>query len=72
MGIKMKKIPRTDLDYVKLYAENLRENPKLFEQQKMLINSQIKANRSLFKNFGKKNEFKLNARKYLKDLGVLG
>lgn len=71
MGIKIKKIPKTDLDYVKLYAENLRENPALFEQQKMLIDSQIKANRSLFKNFGKKNEFKLNARKYLKDLGIL-
>ena len=32
--IIVKKIPKTDLDYVKLYAENLKINPKLFEQQK--------------------------------------
>jgi hypothetical protein len=69
--IKIKKIPKTDLDYVELYAENLKENPKLFEQHKMLIDSQIRASKSLFSNFGKGQEFKLNARKYLRGVGLL-
>jgi len=37
----------------------------------MLIDSQIKASRSLFKTFGKEEEFKLNARRYLKGVGLL-
>lgn len=61
----------TDLDYVEIYAEKLKQDGSLFNQQKMLIESQIKASRSLFiKSFGKKN-FKENARKYLKRVGIL-
>ena len=69
--MKIKKIPIKNLDYVELYAEKLKNNPKLFEQHKMLIESQIFASRSLFeKMFGKKR-FKENAREYLKDVGVI-
>lgn len=64
--IIIKEIPKTDLDYVKLYAENLKTNPKLFEQQKMLINSQIKSSKSFFQNLFKGKDFKTEARKYLK------
>lgn len=64
-------IPFTDMDYVELYAKKLREDNKLFEQQKKLIESQMKSSSSLFKNkFGGKN-FKENARKYLKSVGII-
>ena len=69
--MKLKFIPKTDKDYIQLYAEALKKNSELFKQQKMLIDSQIKASRSLFKNFGKEEEFKLNARRYLKGVGLL-
>ena len=67
MKVKLK----TDLDYVGLYSEKLKSNSELFNQQKMLINSQIKASKSLFGNFGKEKEFKLNARKYLRGIGLI-
>ena len=69
--MKLKFTPKTDEDYIKLYAESLKKNPELFKQQKMLIDSQIKANRSLFKTFGKEEEFKLNARRYLRGIKLL-
>ena len=69
--MKLKFTPKTDEDYIKLYAESLKKNPELFKQQKMLIDSQIKASRSLFKTFGKEEEFKLNARRYLRGIGML-
>jgi len=69
MQIKTK--PKTNLNYVELYSKELKENPKLFSQQKMLINSQIKASNSLFKNFGKGEKFKQNARKYLKGVNLI-
>jgi hypothetical protein len=54
-----------DLDYVVLYAKELKKNNKLFEQQKRLIENQFKASSSLFKKaFGK--DFKKKAREYLK------
>mgnify|MGYP001587877105 FL=1 len=69
--MKIKKIPINNLDYLELYAEELKNNPKLFEQQKMLIESQIISSHSIFKKmFGDKN-FKEKARRYLKDIGVL-
>ena len=44
----------TDMDYVELYAKTLKNNPELFKQQKILIESQLKASRELFlKRFGK-------------------
>jgi hypothetical protein len=64
--IIIKKIPKTDLDYVDLYAENLKTNPQLFEQQRMLINSQLKSSKSFFQNMFKGKDFKIEARKYLK------
>jgi len=64
----MKKV-MDDLDYVVLYAEKLKKNKDLFEQQKRLVEDQIKASSSLFKNsFGK--DFKKGARKYLKEVGL--
>jgi len=69
--MKLKFIPKTDKDYIQLYAEALKRNPKLFKQQKMLIDSQLKASKSLFKNFDKEEEFKLNARRYLRGVGLL-
>ena len=66
----LKQIPKTDLDYVELYSEKLREDSSLFKQQKVLIESQMKSSRSVFKNFFGKN-FKLNARKYLRGIGLI-
>ena len=59
-----------EIDYVKLYAEKLKRDKNLFAQQRMLINSQIIASRELFRNaFGKGEEFKKNARRFLKSTG---
>ena len=59
----------SDLDYVVLYAEQLKKNKDLFEQQRRLIEDQIRASSSLFRNyFGK--DFKKGARKYLKEVGL--
>jgi len=64
--MKLKKVPKTDEDYVIFYAENLKINPELFKQHKEIIDSQVKSSISLFGNmFGNKN-FKIEARKYLK------
>lgn len=66
------KVPKCDFDYIKIYAINLNKNPKLFAQQKMLIESQLKASRELFKKrFGTKEIFKINARRYLKSIGKI-
>ncbi|MBW2981856.1 hypothetical protein KY343_03155 [Candidatus Woesearchaeota archaeon] len=59
-----------DIDYVKLYAEKLKSNPDLFKQQKMLIESQLHASSSLFNNMFAGKNFKENARKYLKNVGL--
>ena len=37
-----KKIPKTDLDYIKVYSINFKKDNLLFKQQNKLINSQIK------------------------------
>ncbi len=60
-----------DLDYVRIYSEKLKKDNRFFAQQKLLIESQLKSSSTLFKKMFKKN-FKLNARKYLKDAGFLG
>lgn len=61
---------KTDNDYVVIYAESLLNDNSLFEQQKLIIESQITASRELFKNkFGK--SFKKNAREYLKDIKLI-
>ncbi len=33
--------PKNDLDYVELYAERLKEDNRLFKQQKKLIESRL-------------------------------
>jgi len=68
----MKKIPIKDLDYVELYAEELRENNSLFEQQRELVNAQIVSSISVFKErFGEGDDFKKAAREYLKKIGLI-
>ena len=63
--------PITDLDYVRLYAEKLKKDNSLFKQQKKLIESQLKANSCLSRKMFGEKDFKLNARKYLKRLGLV-
>lgn len=68
----MKKPPLTDIDYVELYASRLRVDKSLFNQQKILIESQLKSSREIFRNkFGQGEDFKKNARIYLKNLGLI-
>lgn len=64
--------PRTDLDYIELYANKLKKNNSLFKQQKMLIESQLHGSSDLFKKmFGTQKSFKINARKHLKSIGLI-
>jgi len=61
---------KDDLDYVKLYAEKLKKDNRLFVQQKKLIESQLKSSSDLAKKkFGK--NFKFNVRKYLRAIGLI-
>ncbi len=65
-------IPRTDLDYIEIYANKLKMDNSLFRQQKMLIESQLHGSSDLFrKMFGTQNNFKINARKHLKSIGLI-
>ena len=67
-----KKIPIKDDDFVKLYAKKLKMDPSLFKQQKSFIERQYNASKSLFKNmFGDNEDYKINARIYLKKLGII-
>ena len=59
-----------DMHYVKIYAEKLKEDNKLFRQHKKFIESQLNGSESLFKKMFGKN-FKLNARKYLREIRLL-
>ncbi len=59
--------PKTDLDYVELYAERLKKDNTLFKQQKKLIESQLKSSSSLFRNMFGRADFRKNARKYLEN-----
>ena len=54
-----------EIDYAKKYAEELRTNPTLFQQQKKFLESQYQISRSLFQNF-QGDDFKKKAREYLK------
>ena len=70
--MKKNKIPETDLDYVVLFANKLKEDASLFQQQKSLLESQYLASKSLFKNmFGEGEEYVKNARIYLRKIGVI-
>lgn len=68
--MKIKKVPKTDLDYVEFYAENLKINPKFFRQQKDLIESQMTSSSVLAKKRFSKDDFKLKVRAHLKEIGV--
>ena len=61
----MKK-PKTDLDYIEIYSEKLKNDNSLFDQHKRFIESQLMASSSLFKEAFSETEFKELARKYLK------
>jgi len=64
-------MPKTDLDYVEFYANELKKSNFTFKQQKMLIESQLHSSSALFKKmFGTAN-FKDNARIYLKGVGLI-
>ena len=70
--LKLKKIPKTDEDYIVLYAKELNRNPReIFRQQKTLIDSQIVSSRSFFQNLFKGKNFKEEARKYLRERKLL-
>ena len=66
--MKLKQIPKTDLDYVGIYAEKLKENPSLFRNQKELIESQLESSSALIKKRFSGKNFKTNARHYIKIL----
>lgn len=59
-----------DLDYVELYAKKIKEDNGLFEQQKKLIESQLKSSSSLFRNMFS-GDFKSKARRYLEQIGLV-
>ena len=59
-----------NIDYVKLYAEKMSDDNRLFAQQKILIESQLRGSSSLFKRMFK-GDFKTEARKYLKGRGLI-
>ncbi len=60
-----------NLDYVELYAEKLKKDSGQFNQQKKLIESQLRSSSSLFKKMFAGKDFKLKAREYLKNIGLL-
>ncbi len=61
------KCPKSDLDYIEFYAENLKKDNLLFKQQANLIHAQLKSSSSLFRNMFSGKDFKVNARKYLRE-----
>ena len=64
--------PKTDLDYVELYANKLKEDNSIFKQQKKLIESQLDSSSDIFKKmFGNGKVFKANARNYLRKIGLV-
>lgn len=59
-----------EIDYVELYAKRLKEDNALFQQQKILIEAQLKGSSSLFKKMFSGN-FKVQAREYLRGIGLI-
>ena len=62
-------IPKTNLDYVEFYARKLKDDNALFEQQRMLINSQLQSSSAVFSKMFEGKDFKAEARKYLRSIG---
>ena len=70
--MRINNIPKSDIDYVEFYALKLKKNNKFFKDHKKFIESQYKGSSSLFRNkFGIDDEFKINARIYLKKMNLL-
>jgi len=69
--MKIKRIPEEDIDYVEIYAEKLKNNPKFFKQQKELIDSQLTISSDLTKKRFSKENFKSEVREHLRGIGVL-
>ncbi|MBI2142356.1 hypothetical protein HYU15_02620 [Candidatus Woesearchaeota archaeon] len=63
-------VPKSRLDYVEFYAEKLKNDNRHFAQQKLLIDSQLKASSELFGKMFSGN-FKVKARSYLRNIGLL-
>ena len=63
--------PLTDLEYVEYYAQLLSADPSLFSQQARLVSAQLQGSRTLFTNWFKGKDFKVEARKYLKGRGLI-
>ncbi len=66
----MKK-PKNNLDYIILYSERLKKDNSLFKQQKMIIESQMKASSSLFRKMFRDKNFRTEARKYLRAVTII-
>jgi hypothetical protein len=61
----------SDLEFVEYFANSLKSDNRLFEIQKTLLENHLNFTNNYFKNkFGDKN-FKENARKYLKKVGLI-
>ncbi len=63
--------PQTEKDYVALYAQKLKEDARFFTHHKKFIESQYRSSLSLFSNMFAKENFKAEARAYLKKVGML-
>ena len=61
----------TDLDYVELYANKLKNDNSVFSQQKKLIESQMRSSSSLFSRMLSGRDSRKAAREYLKGIGLL-
>ena len=62
------------LNFVKFWAKYVKthKDKEWSRQQNVLINSQLQSSSSFFKNmFSKEPNFKINARKYLKKIGLI-
>ena len=63
--------PKTDLEYVEFFAIMLHQDNSLFVQQKRFIEAQFTSSSSLFRNMFAGEDFKTEARKYLRKMGRL-
>jgi len=62
----------SNFDYIDFYVQKMNEDPvNYFEQHKEFINAQIKGSNSLFSNMFKDGDFKIQAREYLRNRGIL-
>ena len=62
---------RKEMDYVGFYADSMKRDSRIFEQQKRFLESQMSSSASLFKNMLGTKDFERHARLYLARSGVL-